>query len=148
MATAEDTSGQLQDLTTLSEVQSRAFVSDYGLPKEFPPAGSVEEILAESNQQLAKAASQQAGKRPDVWQITDSAIELGIGAAGLLGGVYGMRIARFLKQARDKSKALREIIGGNEIFKQQNTESKAAFKTAHNNQSPQTRQIVAEVKNS
>jgi hypothetical protein len=45
-----------------------------------------------------------------------------------------------------KSKALKEIIEGNELFKEQNESSVAAFKQAQQNQSPQTRQIVAEIK--
>ncbi len=52
-ARAEDASEKLQALTGLSELQSQAFTSYFGLPKEFPKAASAEEILAESNWQLA-----------------------------------------------------------------------------------------------
>ncbi len=78
--------------------------------------------------------------------------ELAIGICALLGGVYGTRAVRFLKEARAKSKALQEIIAGNELFKKQAFEvpndklAVFAFKEAHKNQSPQTRQIVAETK--
>ncbi len=58
-----------------------------------------------------------------------------------------MRIAAFLRQARTKSDALREIIYGNEAFKKLNKDSVAAFKSAHRDQSPQTKKIVTEVKN-
>jgi hypothetical protein len=73
-------------------------------------------------------------------------LELGIGICALLGGVYGTRAVGFLRQTRTKSKALKEIITGNELFKKQNASSALAFKQAHQNQSAQTRQIVTEMK--
>ena len=145
-AQAESASEKLQALTGLSELQSRAFTSYFGLPMEFPQAASAEQILAESNWQLADTAVQQSGERPDAWQVADSAMELGIGICALLGGVYGTRAVGFLKDARAKSKALQEIIAGNELFKQNNPPQVAAFKQAQQNQSPQTRQIVTQMK--
>lgn len=145
-AKVENASGKLQALTQLNELQSRAFSSYYGLPKEFPRAESAEDILAESNWQLARGAFQDAAARPDAWQMADAAMELGIGICALLGGVYGTRAVRFLKEARTKSQALQEIITGNELFKKQNQSQTAAFKEAQHNQSPQTRQIVAKIK--
>ena len=146
--TAEDenASEQLQALTQLSEVQSRAFSSYFGLPKEFPPSESSQDVLAESNFQLANTALQEGAERPDAWEVADSMLELGIGICALLGGVYGTRAIGFLRQAKTKSKALKEIVTGNEFFKKQNASSASAFKQAHQNQSPQTRQIVAEMK--
>ena len=85
-------------------------------------------------------------QRPDAWQVADNALELGIGICALLGGVYGTRAVRFLKHARTKSKALQEIIAGNELFKKHNGSSAVAFKQAHLNQSSATRQVVAEMK--
>ena len=146
VAQAQDASDELQSLTKLCEVQSRAFTADYGLPDKFPPADTVDAILAESNQQLAGLALSEARQRPDVWDVADGAIDLGIGIAALFGGVYGVRVARFLKEARAKSKALREIIAGNELFKREHTDSTQAFKSAHKDQSPQTRQLVTQVK--
>jgi len=145
-AKAESTSEQLQALTQLSEVQSQAFSNYYGLPEEFPPAETVENILAESNRQLAHAALSESSARPDGWEVADSIMELGIGICALLGGVYGTRAVGFLRQARTKSKALQEIIIGNELFKKQNESSAAAFKQAHRNQSPQTCSLVAQIK--
>ena len=145
-AKTEDTSEKLQDLTQLNELQSRAFSSYYGLPKEFPQADSAEEILAESNWQLTQTALQQGADRPDAWQVADSVLELGIGIFALLGGVYGTRAVRFLRDAKTKSRALQEIIAGNELFKKQNGPSISAFKQAHSDQSPVTRQIVAQMK--
>jgi len=145
-ARAEDTSQTLQALTQLGEVQSRAFSAYCGLPKEFPPAETVEEILAESSFRLADTALQESTEKPDLWQVTDSFLEMGIGICALLGGVYGTRAVGFLKDARGKSNALQEIIAGNEQFKKQNQTQAAAFKHAHQNQSPQTRQLVAQMK--
>jgi hypothetical protein len=145
-ARAENSSEQLQGLTQLSEVQSRAFSSYYGLPGEFPQAETAEDILSESNWQLAETALHAGAGRPDAWQVADSALELGIGIFALLGGVYGTRAVRFLRDAKGKSQALQEIIAGNELFKKQNQPAATAFKQAHNNQSSHTRQIVAQMK--
>jgi hypothetical protein len=60
--------------------------------------------------------------------------------------VYGTRAARFLKQARAKSKALKEIVEGNELFKRVNDQQAKAFKEAHRAQSHATKQIVAQLK--
>jgi hypothetical protein len=145
-ARAEETSPKLQALTQLNEVQSRAFSAYCGLPQEFPQAETAEDILAESNWQLAGTALQHGTERPDAWQVADSMLELGIGLCALLGGVYGTRAVRFLRDARGKSQALQEIIAGNELFKKQNASAAPAFKQAQQNQSPQTRQFVAQMK--
>ena len=143
---AEDTSEKLQALAGLSELQSRAFVSYYGLPREFPEAETVEDILAQSNFELARTALAESAGRPDAWDLADSALELAIGISALLGGIYGTRAVRFLREARAKSKALKEVIAGNELFKKTNNQYASAFKDAQKDQSPQTRQIVAQMK--
>ena len=145
-ARAEQSSSELQALTKLSERQSRAFTSYYGLPKEYPQAESTTEILAQSNWQLAQTAQAQSVERPDLWKVADTLLEVGIGISALLGGVYGTRAVRFFNEARSKSNALKEIIAGNEQFKKQNNTQTQAFKTAHTNQSPKTRQLVTELK--
>lgn len=145
-ARAENTSEKLKSLTQLGELQSRSFVAYCGLPKEFPKAETADDILAEANWQLARASLTEAAGRPDGWQLADNVIEIAIGLCALFGGAYGVRLAQFLKTARDKSKALKEIIEGNELFKDQNTDAVAAFKAAHKDQSPQTRQLVTEFK--
>jgi len=139
-------SGELQDLTELSELQSRAFTTYFGLPKEFPAAETTDDILAESSRQLAKDAIADSTARPDPWQTADAAMELGIGICALLGGVYGAKAAKFLKDAKARSKALKEIVSGNELFKKINQTQVGAFKQAHVSQSPQTRQIVTGMK--
>jgi len=145
-ARTEKTSEKLQALTGLCELQSGSFLSYYGLPKELPQADTAEEILHQSNFQLARSALAESAARPDAWQLADSVFELAIGISALLGGVYGTRTVRFLKDARAKSRALKEIIAGNELFKKTNSDYVTAFKQAQQNQSPQTRQIVAEMK--
>lgn len=147
-ARAENTSSQLQALSRLGELQSRAFVSYFGLPQQYPPAETAEDVLAESNQKISETALQSSTARPDGWQVTDAALELGIGIFALFGGVTGTQAVRFLKNARTKSKALQEIVAGNELFKQQNVESAASFKQAHENQSSETRQLVTQIKTS
>jgi len=145
-ARAEQTSAELQALAKLSERQSRAFTSYYGLPKEYPQAESTSEILSQSNFQLAQTALAESVERPDPWKVADTLLEVGIGISALLGGVYGARAVRFFNEARSKSNALKEIIAGNEQFKKQNDTQAQAFKTAHTNQSPKTRQLVAQLK--
>lgn len=145
-AKGEYASEKLQALTKLSQLQSRAFTSYYGLPKEFPQADTAEEILAESNFGLALTALSESADRPDAWQLADSALELAIGVCALLGGVYGTKAVKFLKDTWTKSKALKEIIEGNELFKKQNESSVTAFKQAQQNQSTTTKALVAEIK--
>src|SRR3972149_6861673 len=67
-AREENTSEKLQALTELSDLQSRAFVSYNGLPKEFPQAETAEDILAQSNWQLARTAMSESMDRPGPWQ--------------------------------------------------------------------------------
>ena len=146
-ARSEDVSERLQELTALSAVQSRAFIPYYGLPKELPAAETIEDVSSQSSWQLASSANRQAANHPDGWQLAEAGLQLAIGIAALMGGVYGTKAVTFLKTAQDKTEALREIIAGNELFKQQNSESVPAFKNAQKAQSPQTRQIVAKLKN-
>ena len=142
----EQVSAQLQELTKLSETQSRAFVAYCGLPEQLPAADTVNDVLSESNKQLATTAIEQSKQRPDMWDIADSSLELGIALAGLFGGVYATRIAKFLQDAKAKSNALKEIVLANEIFKKTNPDAADAFKDAQRNQSPLTKQIVTEAK--
>ena len=141
----ENVSPTLTGLAALAAQQSEAFVLDYGLPSERPAMETVEAVLAQAPA-IAQQAAVDAQRRPDAWVLTDAAMELGIGVAGLLGGVYGLRIATFLKQAKDKSRALKEIIEGNELFKQLCPTAETDFKQAHANQSAVTRTLVTEMK--
>jgi hypothetical protein len=95
---------------------------------------------------IAQAAQVDSARRPDVWSLADNAMELGIALAGLVGGVYGIRIVGYLKAAREKSKAIKEIVAGNELFKQLWPEQADRFKEAQGRQSPTTKQIVTAVR--
>jgi hypothetical protein len=145
-ARVQNTSSDLQALTQLAELQSQAFTAYCGLPKEYPQAQTNEQILAQSNWNLAQTALTESAARPDPWSAADSLLELGIGITALFGGVYGTRIAGFLKDARTKSQAIKEIVQGNELFKKQQPSQSESFKSAHAAQSPKTRQLVAELK--
>jgi len=145
-AKSQQASQRLCQLTSLSALQSKAFVADYGLPRHLPASDTAEQILSQANQQLAERAIKIAGARPNGWDIADGLFELGIGAMGLLGGAWGLRLAGIMKKARQKSRALREIIEYNELFKKDNPDYAKAFKTAHKMQSAETRLIVNEIK--
>jgi hypothetical protein len=145
-ARVEQSSQELQALTRLSELQSRSFTAYCGLPKEYPPAETVEQILSASSWDAATVALAQSAERPDPWDLADTAIDVGIGLCALFGGVLGTRAVRFLHDARAKSQALREIVQGNERFKADHADQVAAFKAAQQHQSPETRQLVTAIK--
>lgn len=88
----------------------------------------------------------EAPKPQDAWAVADGLFELGAGIAGLFGGACAARLVRAVDQARTKSKALREIVEGNELFKKRNPSLATDFKQAHDGQSNQTRQLVASLK--
>lgn len=146
LAEDEFTSQELQSLANLSEIQSRAFVSYCGLPKEFPQAQTAEDVLSDSSLAITQTSISDSSERPDVWELTDAGLELAIAISALIGGVYGTKAVAYLKEARVKSKALKEIIEGNELFKKLNADSTEAFKEAQKNQSTETKQIVAQLK--
>ena len=144
-AADEEASEELCGLTELAHQQSQAFVIDYGLPESAVMVKDSENLLAEGAG-VAAIAQSDAAKHPDVWTLADNAMELGIALAGLVGGVYGVRVAGYLKTARDKSKALKEIIRGNELFKQLYPEQSDRFKEAQQKQSATTKQLVTQAK--
>ena len=147
-AKLESSSNKLQALTGLCSIQSRAFCSDYGFPSELPPAESAEDVLSQSSYSIAAGAISDSALRPDGWDTAEAIIDLGIGIAAIFGGVYGTKALRLLREAKTKSKALREVVAGNELFKRMNTESTESFKSAHKAQSPATRQVVTQIKSS
>jgi hypothetical protein len=147
-AKLESSSSKLQALTGLCSVQSRAFCSDYGFPSELPPAETAEDVLSQSSYSIAAGAISDSSLRPDGWDTAEAVIDLGIGIAAIFGGVYGTKALRLLREAKVKSKALREVVAGNELFKRMNAESAEPFKDAHKAQSPATRQVVTQIKNS
>ncbi|AQT67105.1 hypothetical protein STSP2_00246 [Anaerohalosphaera lusitana] len=146
-AKLEGVSEELCGLTEMAHSQSRAFVADYGMPAEYPVVNSLDDLLGENTQRLAEQAVNDSSRRLDPWGFADGILEIGIGIAGLAGGVWGVRAASFFAQARNKANALKEIIEGNEAFKAQDSQMSAEFKKAHRHQSRQTRKLVAEIKN-
>ncbi len=149
VAVDEESSEILCGLTELAAAQSEAFVIDYGLPEILPnPLPPSEQAPLGGGELfgLAEQAKVDGAKRPDVWVLADNALELGIALAGLIGGVYGVRVAGYLKTAREKSKAIKEIVEGNELFKQLYPEQAERFKEAQGKQSSVTKQIVTAVK--
>jgi len=145
-AEVEEASGPLQDLTREAARQSEAIVAYYGMPQEIPEAEDVVEILSDQNGALTESARVEALERPDPWAVADHFIELGLALAGIVGGVYGSRVARTLQTARQKSQALKEVVQGNQFFKQENPKAAKAFKQAQQLQSETTRKVVAELK--
>jgi len=109
---------------------------------------------------VIKRAQHDAAKRPaaeEVWDTVDGVISLGIAVAGLVGGAYGIKGVEYLRKAKVKSKALREIVKGNELFKRKiltgldgpvKPQVLEAFATAQNESQSgiETKQIVTEMK--
>ena len=145
-AQQEQTSEPLRKLTTQAEKQSEVIMAYYGLPRVMPETESVEQILSEKNRTLTNQSRTEALSRPDPWDVADNLLEMGIAIAGLAGGVMGGRIIGGLKTAQQKSRALREIVRGNELFKQNNPIMTDEFKQAQQSQSDSTRRLVAELK--
>ena len=116
------------------------------MPKEYPAAQTIENLLSESSFDLAQQALSDSSRRPDGFAMADNAIDLLVAICALFGGVYGTKTVQFLMAAKTKSLALKEVVLGNELFMHENSESAADFKKAHRNQSPITRKIVAETK--
>jgi len=140
------TSPELQQLANRSSEQTQAFIAYYGLPKELPNTDTVDELLGDDNQEITQEAQLNASQRPDPWEVADGLLELGLGLAGIVGGVYGTKAAKVIVTARQKSKALREVVNGNELFKQDNPEMSDKFKEAQSAQSTSTRKEVAVLK--
>ncbi len=66
-------------------------------------------------------AGQDAARRPtadEVWIAADGWIDLAIAIAGLFGGTAGIAATHFLVKASQKSRALREVVSGNEKLKE------------------------------
>ena len=145
-AQSEDSSAVLKQLTSKAANQSDAVMVYYGMPQEVPASQSIEEILSPDNDAVTAGARASALERPDPWAVADHLLELGLGVAGLVGGAFGVRAVSALRLAQEKSKALREVINGNELFKKDYPESIGAFKAAHQDQSKATQTLVTAMK--
>jgi hypothetical protein len=145
-AVAENSSQDLTSLASLGAKQSEAFAADYGMPRSLPQGTTPAELLTDVTRQRADAAIADSEKRPDGWALADGLFELGLGLSGIFGGVYGTRVARFVTDARRKTRALKEVVEGNELFKKRYPDSAGDFKAAQDAQSADTRQLVASLK--
>jgi hypothetical protein len=146
-AKEEKTSVQLQALTDLSSLQSTAVLNYYGKPQTLPECNSIEQVLSAANFEIAKSALAEANRKPDPLDVADNLLEFGLALAGLLGGVFGAKAVKFLQSAREKTQALKEIIEGNELFKEKYEQMAHAFKESQDQtQSTETKAIVAQMK--
>jgi hypothetical protein len=145
-AQAESASTKLKALADLSHLQSKSFTTYFGLPSQLPAADAAEDVLSGAGLSIANQSLIESAERPDPWLAADALLELGIGISAILGGVYGTKAVKFLKDARTKTEALKEVIKGNELFKKHNPASVNAFKQAQQSQSPQTKTLVTEMK--
>ena len=145
-AKQEQTTPVLQALADRSARQSEAMAAYFGHPKEPPLARSVDDLLSGEAISLTNQAHGEALKRPDPWDLTDDLLEIALAIAGVTSGVFGARLIGFLRLARQRSRALREIVQGNQAFKQRHPNYTEAFKMAHNVQSNDTRKIVLGLK--
>jgi hypothetical protein len=63
-----------------------------------------------------------------------------------VGGVYGIRVAGYWGTEREKSKALKEVVKGDERFKQRWPELADRFKDARHGRAPTPGEIVSRIK--
>lgn len=114
--------------------------------------------IAQTPEQYAAAitaANTDAAKRPageDVFNAVDGWLALGVSVASLFTGAGAIKATKAIQTAREKSKALREIIVGNELLQAKlkaagNLGSLDLFKASQNAaQTDSTRLIVANQK--
>lgn len=101
-------------------------------------------------------AADDAARRPEIDDVFDAADE-GLGLAAQLailfgfggGGIGGKKVLEWIAVARNKSKALQEIVQGNEQLKGMLKSANVpdAFGSAHGAQTPATRRLVNEIRN-
>ena len=108
--------------------------------------GSLRLAPGQMERPQATDALPEDSQQQDAWALADGLFELGAGVAGLFGGVYAARLVRAVDEARKKSRALKEIVEGNELFKKRNPATIADFKEAQSLQSQDTRRLVASLK--
>lgn len=87
----------------------------------------------------------------DVFEAVDQGLSLASELAILFGvggaSIGGLKLKQWIQKAREKSKALHEIIINNDEFLKDSTEDiKKAFKKAQKAQSPETKILVTETK--
>ena len=91
-------------------------------------------------------AQSDALKRPDMGGMMDSALEIGLTVATLIGGGAGITVARNLRRVHAKAKGFNEVVSQNELLKRLAPDIKETFKKAVAAQTPTTEKLVAEVR--
>lgn len=135
---------QLCALTELAAKQSEAVVAYYGKPDDAPQEIDAGLLTDDSVSQIADIAYDSAVESYS--RSADNILELTIGLCGLFGGAFGIKAASFLTAVKNKSKALEEIITGNEKFKAAYPQYSELFKKSQKHQSSATKKIVTEIK--
>lgn len=116
-----------------------------------------EAVDADQFETVANQANVDAIQRPaitDISETVDSGLSLFAELAILFGvgasSVAGKKLTDWISKAREKNKALEEIVTGNELLRNLNKDSPLwdAFKSAQSqSQSAETAAIVAQIKN-
>ena len=91
-------------------------------------------------------AGSDASKRPDIGKVMDSALEIGVLVATLIGGGAGVTVVRSLRRVHAKAKGFHEVVSQNELLKRLAPEIKETFKKAVVSQTLRTKKLVAEVR--
>jgi hypothetical protein len=95
---------------------------------------------------INEQAQADAELRPDIGETMDSALELGLGIAALIGGAGGLRLTQGLRRTHGKAKAFNEVVSQNELFKKlASAEGRGHFKQACVGQTASTQKAVAQV---
>lgn len=91
---------------------------------------------------VSEQAQNDALKRPDIGGVMDSALEIGLVIAGLVGGGTGIKIVRSLRRVHAKARGFNEVVGQVDTLK--NNLETSVFRATFTGQTPMTRKLVAE----
>lgn len=139
----------LNDLLASLEQESNVFLSYTGFPDTLPATKSLSELLGQANQAAVTQAAAEAPQRPGpeaAWAWADAGLDLTDGVLSVLG-LGGIALA--VRRLRAKGAALREVVTGNELYKQwlaqtNQADSIAAFKAyQYQQQSTATEALVS-----
>lgn len=119
-------------------------LTDTGLPKN-PNIVDYETTAAQAQKDAAlKPTTEQAFQAVEqgLSLAAELAIVFGVGGTS----IGGLKLAEWIKKARQKSDALKEIVQNNELLKKADAAAYTAMKNAQRNQTEKTKQVVAAVK--
>ena len=96
---------------------------------------------------INEQAQVDAELRPDVAGTMDSALEIGIGIATLVGGAGGLRLAQGLRRVHGKARAFNEVVSQVGLYKKMApAEEITKLKSAFAGQTVSTQRAVAQVR--